>query len=255
MTVATTGATWSADAVDRVGRFVFRYRDYLVPVTLLAVVLLTRPQAAGGRLDGALEVIGFAVAALGQALRMTVIGFAYIQRGGAKKQLSAPTLVCEGIYAHSRNPMYVGNFLLLVGLLLMYNAPAAYVILLPVYAAALLAMVRAEERFLAERFGAQYAAYADRVNRFIPSVRGLRATLAPMRFDWRRVVRKEYGTTFAWLSMAFFILAWKRIERAGWPAAAPELRILLCWYAPIPVLYGIARWLKKSKRLRSAAAG
>jgi protein-S-isoprenylcysteine O-methyltransferase Ste14 len=240
-------------AFERVGRFVFRYRDYLAPIAFVLAILFTRPHEPFGseRLDHVLDIIGVLVAALGQALRMTVIGFAYIQRGGANKQLSAPKLVCEGFYAHSRNPMYVGNFLLLFGLSLIYNSWAVYVIVLPVMTMGLLSIVRAEERYLRGRFGDEYAAYTRRVNRFIPNLRGIRTTVEGMRFDWRRVLRKEYGTTFSWLSAAFALMAWERIVLHGWAAAQPELRALMWWYLPIPLAYAVVRWLKKTHRLRS----
>ena len=250
---AGVAVPWPTALFDQLGRFVFRYRDYLVPAGLVVVLLLTRPQAPFGseRADAWLDAVGFLVACTGQALRVLVIGYAYIQRGGANKQLSAPTLVCEGFYAHSRNPMYVGNFLLILGLCLIYNSAWVYLVGFPIFAIALLAIVKAEERYLARRFGAEYADYCRHVNRFVPGVHGLRATLRGMRFDWRRVVRKEYGTTFAWLSAAFFLLAWERLVRLGWAGAAPQLARLAALYAPIPLAYGFARWLKKSDRLRS----
>ena len=182
---------------------------------------------------------------------MTVIGYAYIQRGGANKQLSAPRLVVQGFYAHSRNPMYVGNTLLLAGLALIYNSPWVYLVALPAAVLGLLAITKSEERYLAQRFGAEYDAYCRSVPRFIPRLHGLRATMDSMQFDWRRVLRKEYGTTFAWLSGAFFLMAWERVVRLGWDAAAPQLHRLLWCYLPIPVAYGIVRWMKKTRRLRS----
>lgn len=244
---------WPTAAFDRLGRFVFRYRDYLVPAGLLVVLVLTRPQAPFGseRADAWLDALGFLVAATGQALRVLVIGYAYIQRGGANKQLSAPNLVCEGFYAHSRNPMYVGNFLLLLGLCVIYNSAWVYFVGLSAVAIGLLAIVKAEENYLSQRFGAEYAAYCQQVNRFVPRLHGLRATMRGMRFDWRRVLRKEYGTTFAWLSAGFFLVAWERLVRLGWASAAPQLHRLAAVYAPIPLAYGVVRWLKKSGRLRS----
>jgi protein-S-isoprenylcysteine O-methyltransferase Ste14 len=240
---------------DRLGRFVFRYRDYLVPAVLVGVLVLTRPQPPLGseRLDVVLDVLGLLVAAAGQALRALVIGYAYIRRGGINKQLAAPTLVCEGFYAHSRNPMYVGDFLLFLGLAMIYHSAGVYLVVLPIVATALLAIVSAEERYLAARFGAAYVAYCQRVNRFLPTLRGLSATTRGMRFDWRRVLRSEYGTTFAWLSAAFFLLAWEDVLRFGWARSAPDLQRLLALYMPVPVAYGIVRWLKKSGRLRSHA--
>lgn len=238
---------------DRIGRFVFRYRDYLTPAGLLVVLVLTRPRAPLGseRLNAWLDGFGFLVAAIGQALRMTVIGYAYIQRGGANKQLSAPKLVVQGFYAHCRNPMYVGNTLLLVGLALIYNSVWVYAVALPAAVLGLLAITRSEERYLAQRFGAEYDAYCRSVPRFIPRPRGLRATMDSMQFDWRRVLRKEYGTTLSWLSAAFFLMAWERIVRLGWAAAAPQLHTLALLYLPVPIFYGIVRFLKKTRRLRS----
>jgi protein-S-isoprenylcysteine O-methyltransferase Ste14 len=238
---------------DRLGRFVFGYRDYLVPAALVAVIALTRPQTAFGsaRLDAALDVLGLLVALAGQTLRIAVIGYAYIQRGGAQKQLSAPKLVCAGFYAHSRNPMYAGDFLLFLGLCIIYNSPWVYLVVLPAVTLSLLAIVSAEERYLGRRFDAAYADYCQRVNRFVPRPYGLRATLRGMHFDWRRVLRKEYGTTFAWVSAAFFLLAWEQIVRPGSSGAQPVLLWLLCLYALVPLAYGYVRWLKKSGRLQS----
>jgi len=185
---ADVGGTRSAALFATLGRIVFRYRDALVPLLLVALLIVARPLAPFGseRLDHALDVLGFLIAAAGQALRITVIGFAYIQRGGANKQLSAPKLVCEGFYAHCRNPMYVGDFLLFLGLAVIYNSPLVYCVALPIVATVLVAMVSAEETFLRGRFGAEYEAYCRRVNRFIPRLRGLRDTTRDMRFDWRR---------------------------------------------------------------------
>lgn len=248
LVVAVPGA-W----LDNVGRFVFRYRDYIVPVALLAVLVLVRPDEPfrSASWNTIADIVGLLIALAGQAWRVLVIGLAYIQRGGAQKSLSAPTLVIEGVYAHCRNPMYIGDFLLFLGLCVIYNSVWVYAAALPVVALSLWAMVVAEERYLSERFGAAYADYCRRVNRFVPDLRGWRQTMRGLRFDWRRVLRKEYGTTFAWLSGAFVLLAWERVARSGWSAAEPTLLALAVLYAPIPLLYGIVRWLKLSGRLRS----
>jgi len=243
----------SSPAVRAVGRFVFRFRDYLMPAGLAAVLALTRPEHLFGSavVNRWADVAGLLIAATGQALRVLVIGYAYIQRGGANKHLAAPKLVCEGFYAHSRNPMYVGNALLLTGLAVIYNSRWVYVIALPLAFACLLSIVRAEEDFLVAKFGREYEDYCRRVNRFLPNPRGLRATMSGMRFDWRRVLRKEYGTTFAWLSGAFFLLAWERVLHFGYAASARQIHILLLAYVPIVLAYATVRWLKKTRRLES----
>jgi len=239
--------------VDAVGRFVFRFRDYLAPCGLAVALVVTHPEHPFGSptVNLGTDVVGVLVACLGQALRVAVIGYAYIVRGGSNRQLAAPQLVCRGFYAHCRNPMYTGNFLLLAGLAIIYNSRWVYALVLPLFYAALLAIVRAEERFLAAKFGGEYDDYCRRVNRFVPHLRGLGATLAPMTFDWRRVLRKEYGTTFAWVSAALFLLIWERLYHFGYPAAATPIPLLAAAYVPLVAAWATVRWLKKTRRLDS----
>jgi protein-S-isoprenylcysteine O-methyltransferase Ste14 len=241
-----------ASVVDSAGRFVFRFRDYLVPAGFALILAFTRPEHLFGSavVNAWTDVLGFLIAAVGQFLRITVIGYAYIVRGGAKKHLAAPKLVCEGFYAHSRNPMYVGNFLLLGGLAIIYNSRWVYAIALPLAYVGILAIIGAEEQFLRTQFGSDYDDYCRRVNRFLPRLRGLQDTLAPMTFDWKRVLRKEYGTTFAWLSAAIFLLIWERLHHFGYAAAAHIQALAAAWIV-IVAGYGTVRWLKKSHRLDS----
>jgi len=243
----------SGPIVRAIGRFAFRFRDYLVPIGIGLALALTRPEHLFGSevVNRWTDLLGFAIAAAGQTLRILVIGYAYIQRGGANKQLAAPKLVCEGFYAHSRNPMYVGNVLLIVGLAIIYNSFWIYLIGLPIVLAGILSIIRAEEDFLAGKFGEEYEQYCRRVNRFLPSLRGLRRTMSSMTFDWKRVLRKEYGTTFAWLSAALFLLAWERLLHFGYARSAPQIKALLVAYVPVVIGYGTVRWLKKTHRLES----
>jgi protein-S-isoprenylcysteine O-methyltransferase Ste14 len=237
------------------GRFVFRFRDLLAPAVAGLALWLAEPLPFFGNedVDRWSNLAGVLVALSGQAIRITVIGYAYIVRGGSKKQLAAPRLVCEGFYAHSRNPMYLGNFLLLAGLALIYNSPLVYLVGLPLCIVALLSIVRAEEQFLRARFGPEYDAYCRSVNRFLPDIRGLRTTLSQMRFDWRRVLRKEYGTTFAWVSATFVFIAVEQIAWHGLAAShAALLRVGAGWLAVV-LCYAVVRWLKKSGRLDGPA--
>ena len=240
-------------AVQWLGQFVFRFRDYLAPAGLVVILAVTWPEHLFGSesADRWADVLGLLVAAAGQALRVLVIGYAYIVRGGVGKQLAAPKLVSQGFYAHSRNPMYVGNILLLSGLAIIYNSRWVYVVGLPLFIGGLLAIIRAEEQFLAGKFGREYEEYCRRVNRFLPNPRGLRTTMASMSFDWKRVLRKEYGTTLAWTSAALFLMIWERLTHFGYAARHTEIGGLLLAYVPLITAYASVRWLKKNHKLVS----
>ena len=246
-----------ATAIERLllayGNFVFRHRNGLVPATIGLIVLLTRPRPWLGdqRYDAVLDTIGVLVSLTGQALRVLVIGLAYIQRGGKNKRIAADHLVTDGVFAHCRHPLYVGNFLLLLGLMMIWNSPGAYVIGMGAVGLSLFAMASAEEAFLRRKFGAAYEAYCARVNRFVPNFRGLRQTLAGFQFGWKRVVRKEYGTTFSWTTTAVVLIIAEHVEWNG-VAGARNVAIGagIAWLG-LAALWGFARWMKKTRRLVS----
>jgi protein-S-isoprenylcysteine O-methyltransferase Ste14 len=227
------------------GRFVFRYRDYLAPLVVVAAPVTMPPVAFAGSeaWDLGLDLVGVMVFLAGQALRIIVIGLAYIKRGGRQKTITADRLVCGGAFAHSRNPIYLANFLMVSGLLVIWNSPGAYLIILPAFGLALLSMVGAEEEFLSRRFGEEYARYCSTVPRFVPRLRGFHQTLAQFDFDWRRVIRKEYGTTFALVSIVLALFVLEKVHWHGLEAALERVRIAAPLWLLTAGLWAIAHWI------------
>jgi protein-S-isoprenylcysteine O-methyltransferase Ste14 len=76
-------------------------------------------------------------------------------------------LVTTGVFAYSRNPLYLGGMGVLVGLAIALSLVWALLLLLPAFVAAHRILVQPEERYLAARFGASYRIYAATVNRWI----------------------------------------------------------------------------------------
>lgn len=83
------------------------------------------------------------------------------------KPTSASTLVTSGIYRLTRNPMYVGDVLILLAVVVFFSHPygVAGVVLFIAWMNFL--QIPAEERALRERFGAAYEAYCARVRRWL----------------------------------------------------------------------------------------
>jgi protein-S-isoprenylcysteine O-methyltransferase Ste14 len=77
------------------------------------------------------------------------------------------TLVTSGVYRYTRNPMYLGLTLLLLGVAALQGSLGAF---LPVPLFVLIIQKRfieGEERFLTEIFGEQYRSYQRRVRRWL----------------------------------------------------------------------------------------
>jgi protein-S-isoprenylcysteine O-methyltransferase Ste14 len=178
-----------------IGNFFFRFRDGLFPVACLFVFL---PGARIFPSAVTAALVGLAVAAAGQTVRIATIGLRYIVRGGRNRRVYADDLVTDGVYQHSRNPMYVGNMLILSGLALASNSSTCVLIAVPFFVFVYCAIIAAEENFLLGKFGDSYRAYMRDVPRWLPRMSGWRVTFSASRFHWRRVAVKEYGTPFGW---------------------------------------------------------
>jgi protein-S-isoprenylcysteine O-methyltransferase Ste14 len=239
-------------AAARIGNVIFRVRDALFPIVLLTVAFGTRPNLAGDSMatDHLVDAIGILIALLGQAFRVLVIGLVYITRGGQNRQVWANSLVDTGMFAHSRNPLYFANLLLFLGLAIVHHGWAMYLIVVPFFFFAYVCIVAAEEHYLYGRFGEAYTEYCQRVPRWVPTLRGFSATLRSTEFDWMKVLRKEYGTPFAWTSGALVLLVWEHFGAAGAPPLGRgELAAIIGIWSVLAVAYLTVRTLKLSGRL------
>ncbi|HEV7716975.1 MAG TPA: isoprenylcysteine carboxylmethyltransferase family protein [Steroidobacteraceae bacterium] len=217
------------------GDFSFRYRGYLLPV---AVILLFIPSPHFAADPAVAGVVGFLIAVLGQAVRIVTIGLAYIIRGGRDHKVYADTLVTTGLYSHCRNPMYVGNFFLLLGLAIASNSWVFALVGMPLSLGMHKAIVAAEEHFLRTKFGTQFDDYCTRVSRWVPRLAGLAQTVRGMQFEWRRVVMKEYAATFDWFSATALVVLLNL-----WRGAAFEAHPVLTSVMILVIAVRFALWL------------
>lgn len=91
--------------------------------------------------------------------------------GGGGPGMSVPPerVVTTGVYARTRNPMYLGHQIFLVGLALVTRSPLAALAFaghVPWFDA----RARDDERAMARRFGAEYEHYRRRVPRWLPRI-------------------------------------------------------------------------------------
>jgi protein-S-isoprenylcysteine O-methyltransferase Ste14 len=228
------------------GNWLFRTRNYLFPVAI-ALALLPGPTLFESPMRAV--AAGFCVAALGQAIRACTIGLRYIIRGGRNQRVYAEDLVTDGVFSHTRNPMYVGNLLILAGIAIASNSWLCVVLSLALFTFVYVAIVAAEEQYLVDKFGPAYTAYCADVPRWLPRLRGLGATLSGAEFHWKRVIVKEYGTPFGWVS-AIALIGLVRLWPFG-PDGAHRLAavMLVSVMAATAGLWLIARVLKKTRIL------
>lgn len=231
----------------QLGRFLFRYRNLVGPAVVAIALVLSRPRLPFGEeiLHSALDVAGVVLAFLGEAMRAVTIGYEYIVRGGRNRQVFANELVQGGMFDLCRNPMYLGNVLIAAGLALVINAYAFYLIVIPAIVLAYHAIVTTEEAYLREKFGAQYADYCRRVDRWWPRLTRFRIAVAGQRFNWRRVLVKEYTTIFILLGVLVCLEVWSDYIAMG-AITLPSTELVLLGVFAWIASYIAVRALKKS---------
>lgn len=238
------------------GHFLFRHRNLLFPLVAIPLLVATPPihHSGGPSVGYVLDAWGIALVAGGQVLRMAVIGFRYIRRGGKEGRIHADTLVQEGFFALSRNPLYLGNMMALVGFCLIHDAVLCYVVAIPGFLFAYLAIVLAEEDYLRRRFGRDFEEYCRRVNRFVPSLSGLRLSLEGQEFRWKRVVRKEYNSTALWATLVLLLIGWDHWMLRGWEESRGAILTLAILWVVVVIAYVIAWSAKRVGLLGGARA-
>ena len=148
--------------------FAFRNRGTLLALPAIGLALFGRPTAKSAAL-------GVPIAFAGEALRCWAVGYSGVTTRA--DHVVAPRLVTAGPYAHTRNPLYVGNFVTAAGFTLAFTgafdaprrtlvAAACLGTMIGVYAA----IVPLEEAYLARTFGDAFRIYVAAVPRIVPSL-------------------------------------------------------------------------------------
>jgi protein-S-isoprenylcysteine O-methyltransferase Ste14 len=123
-------------------------------------------------------------------------------------------LAISGPYAWTRNPLYLGSFILGLGFTIASNQPVLVLLFAALFLGIYLSVMRVEARTLAELFGNDYRDYAAAVPLFFPRLTPLTLN-APdeniAKFDGSLYIRyREYQATLGALG-AWGILAAKTV--------------------------------------------
>ncbi|MBL7696967.1 MAG: hypothetical protein JNK79_02375 [Chitinophagaceae bacterium] len=233
----------------RVGKFFFKYRNWLF-IVLYLLLFVPSPTLFSIKYFGNNFYIiplslGLFTTVCGQLIRGLTIGLAYIIRGGKDGKVYAERLVTEGMFYHCRNPLYVGNILMLLGVGILSNSLIYIVAVMPVFLFIYQCIVLAEEQFLREKFDHRFDLYCKQVNRWIPSLKGIVSTIRAMKFHWKRWLIKEYNTQYVWLTGLVLIILLKYPQLTG--NNDKKRNLLLLILLPLLLLYyATIRYLKKS---------
>ncbi|MEZ5195376.1 MAG: isoprenylcysteine carboxylmethyltransferase family protein [Bacteroidales bacterium] len=191
---------------EKSGNTLFKYRGQ-IPVILFVLVvpvMYFTDYSIFSRNDQMfLTVISILLSVFGFIIRAISIGTTPSGTSGRNTQEQvADSLNRTGIYSIIRHPLYLGNYLMWIGIVAFtFNI---YFVLLVSLAFWLYyeRIMFAEERFLERKFGNEYMDWSKRVPAFIPSFKIYVSGKIP--FSMKTVFRREYSGVLATvLSFAF----------------------------------------------------
>jgi len=203
---------------EQSGNWLFRWRSY-VPLVLMLPMLaaMHHPdflcQDRGG-LD-AWALVCLAVSLAGLAIRVVTVG--HVPRGTSGRNTHegqvAEVLNTSGIYSVVRHPLYLGNFVIWVGIAMfcrLWWLTAIFALAFWIYYERIMF---AEGEFLRRKFGGAYLAWAEKTPAFLPRLTGWRRPELP--FSLRTVLRREYPGLFAICACFFALEAYQRVVIRG----------------------------------------
>jgi protein-S-isoprenylcysteine O-methyltransferase Ste14 len=205
------------------GSLLFRFRS-VTPLPVIAAVFVLSwrshidPGPGGATVDHWFNVLGPLLCLLGSSIRLVTVASA--PRGSTQtRTITATTLHTTGPYAVVRHPLYLGNAFIVLGLLLVLNAPWGWGLGVPFFVVASALIIRAEERALALTFADRWASWAREVPALLPRLR--RAEVRPRA--WRIAIRREVNPLVAWGVGVQALLFWEWWARAELTRATARL--------------------------------
>ena len=186
----------------RIGAVLFRHRGWL-PVPFLLVPLLAR-----GNTDAMNWILGVIVIVLGEAIRLA--GVAAAGTVTRRRSRTVQRLVTYGIFAWMRNPLYVGNFLIWLGFIVISGVFWFIPVAIALFAIEYTLIVRYEEGVLESIFGDEYLRYKGRTSRWFPQPPG---TDDEGEHHWTEAWQSEISTFLQYIAITVAFIA---KERLGW---------------------------------------
>jgi protein-S-isoprenylcysteine O-methyltransferase Ste14 len=192
------------ETYEKQGTFLFRHRSYL-PLLMgpLVVAALLDPQYShpffGGFSGGLWKTICILVSFAGLGVRCFVAGYVPLGTSGRNTERQvANSLNTKGMYSLVRNPLYLGNFLIILGLLLFIQVGWFTLAGIAVFWIFYERIIFTEEEFLRQKFGTTFVEWSLKTPVFIPRFSGWQKPELP--YAWKTVLRREHSTQFGMVS-------------------------------------------------------
>jgi len=193
--------------IEKQGSWLFRWRSYL-PLLGIPVFVISLRQAGileskfGDSVGDFWGICAIIISFLGLIVRCVTAGYAPRGTSGRNtKSQVAETLNTTGMYSISRNPLYLGNFIIVLGITLFVQVWWLALLVWFGFWLYYERIIFTEEEFLRRKFKDQFLEWAKKTPTIIPHFRNWKKP--ELSFSLKTVLRREFSTYFSIVTTFF----------------------------------------------------
>ena len=195
------------DKLINVGTVFFKYRSH-IPLGLIVIMLLERRHfyviKSPYYNDAFFELTCFLVVLSGCAIRAHTTGHCRSGTSGRNtKGQYADSLNTDGLYSIMRNPLYAGNFFIILGLSMLSQSYEVVLINILLFTGFYIPIILVEEHFLIEKFKDTFMEYAKYTPAILPNPKLWKKP--ELKFNFARYLAREHDSFLGIIAVFFFI--------------------------------------------------
>lgn len=193
------------------GHFLFRWRGQIPLFFLLPAMFAVYSNFHFERLvnndwEHIWGIFAFLISLCGVLIRIVTVGYVSKNTSGRNTtEQRADSLNTSGMYSICRNPLYLGNFIIILGVLLWAKVWFLGIIIALAFFIYMERIIIAEEEYLHNKFQNTYDEWREKTPVFMPNFSLWRSP--DLAFSWKLVLRREYpgllGVSTAFIAMDF----------------------------------------------------
>lgn len=239
---------------SKTGNFFFKHRSYLpifLYVVAIAALWFDKDEFFPYQ-EWWWGLACFLITASGMLIRALTIGFTPKGTSGRNtdKQV-AEVLNSKGIYSTVRHPLYLGNFLMWLGLMIYAGSTEFLIFGVFFFWLYYERIMFAEEEFIHNKFGKTFEDWAAKTPPFFPSFKNYEKS--GVKFSFKNVIKREYHGFFASIFSFTLINFVKHLFYDDWkPNIDIEWIIAfatgLFIYIVVRIIVKTTRWLHEKGR-------
>jgi protein-S-isoprenylcysteine O-methyltransferase Ste14 len=195
---------------QNLGNYIFVNRSSLFPIVYSILLLFFTKQQD---FNPKLITISIFLIILGLFIRLSVMSSANIVRAGGKIQ--SKKLYVTGMYYLCRNPLYVGNMLIYLGMFLSLNNQSFFIAGTIIWLYLYQIIILTEEKYLAKTYKNKYKIFKKQTNRWIPNIFNLAKCIQSVNFFYKKGFVRDFNVMTSSLLTFFITLMYQNLVNKG----------------------------------------